>query len=83
MLPHVPARQVGVVPAMVGVPEQGLPQAPQLLTSVWVFTQALEHSWVAEPLLAPHVPLGNPVTALEQPWQLSVQALPQHTLSTQ
>jgi len=41
------------------------------------------HAVAAPAVRCPQVPFGRPVAAFEQPWQASVHALPQQTLSTQ
>jgi hypothetical protein len=72
---------------MFGVPVHVVPQVPQLLTFVRRSKQAVGlvvgHAVCVEAVRCPQVPFGRPVAAFEQPWQASVHALLQQTLSTQ
>jgi hypothetical protein len=73
------------VPLLQVAPEaQALPQTPQLLGSVCVFTQALLHTFVpVGVLVGPQVPVASPVFAELQASQASLQVPEQHTPSVE
>ena len=69
------------------MPVHVVPHVPQFVVLVRRLKHAVGlvvgHAVVAEAVRCPQVPFGRPVAAFEHPWQASVHALPQQTLSTQ